>query len=68
MPDKDHSLLGREYYTVDPKTVYTVRGIVVGGTVLIVGEYRDPNDNKVTRLATHKLTEVKLSDSAPPVP
>ena len=50
--------MGREYYTVDPNTKYKFRGIVVSGTILVLGELADPLGN---RLVTHKLSEVKFS-------
>ena len=55
----DQTLLGRKFYTVDPKTVYTCRGVIIHGTPLVIGEYDDPQ-GKCTRLATHKLTDCKF--------
>ena len=60
----DPTLLGRKFYTVDAKTIYTVRGVVISGTILVIGEYLDTT-GKVTRLATHKLTDVKFTDNVP---
>jgi hypothetical protein len=57
----DPTLMGREYYTVDPNTKYKFRGIVVSGTILVVGELTDA---KGSTLVTHKITDVKF----PPVP
>jgi hypothetical protein len=58
----DPTLLGRKFYTVDAKTIYTVRGVVVHGTILVIGEYLD-STGKISKLATHKLTDVKFTDS-----
>ena len=60
----DQTLLGRKFYTVDPKTVYTCRGFVVSGTNLIIGEYADPAA-KCNRLATVKLSDAKFTDFVP---
>ena len=60
----DQTLLGRKFYTVDPKTVYTCRGFIVSGTNLIIGEYPDPT-YKVNRLATVKLSDAKFTDFVP---
>ena len=58
----DNSLMGRKFYTVDAKTIYTVRGVVISGTILVIGEYLD-STGKISKLATHKLTDVKFTDS-----
>jgi hypothetical protein len=58
----DPTLLGRKFYTVDAKTIYTVRGVVISGTILVIGEYLD-STGKISKLATHKLTDVKFTDS-----
>ena len=63
----DPTLLGRKFYTVDAKTIYTCRGFVVHGTPLIIGEYLD-STGKVTRLATHKLDSAKFIDNVPSTP
>ena len=60
----DPTLLGRKFYTVDPKTVYICRGVVISGTLLVIGEYPDPT-YKCNRLATHKLTDCKFTDYVP---
>ena len=60
----DQTLLGRKFYTVDPKTVYTCRGFIVSGTNLVIGEFADPT-NKCNRLATHKLSDAKFIDFVP---
>ena len=65
----DPTLLGRKFYTVDPKTVYTCRGVIVSGTTLLLGEYPDPT-YKCNRLATLKLSDCKFTDyvAAPTAP
>lgn len=60
----DPTLLGRKFYTVDPKTVYTCRGVIVSGTTLLLGEYADPT-YKCNRLATLKLSDAKFTDFTP---
>jgi hypothetical protein len=58
----DDSMLGRKYYTMDPKTRYTIRGFALNGTLLVIGEYADDPNNVNTehRIASHKLTEIHL--------
>ena len=53
--------MGREYYTSDPNTKYKFRGVVVSGTILVLGELYDPSTKRST-LVTHKLSEVKLPE------
>ena len=60
----DPALLGRKFYTVDAKTIYTCRGVVISGTILVIGEYLD-STGKISKLATHKLTDVKFTDNVP---
>ena len=60
----DPSLIGRKFYTDDSKKVYTCRGVVISGTILVIGEFPDPTA-KINRLATHKLTDVKFTDFIP---
>ena len=60
----DPILLGRKFYTVDPKIVYTCRGVIVSGTNLLLGEYPDPI-HKCNRLVTLKLSDCKLIDFVP---
>lgn len=59
----DATLMGRRYYTHDQKTTYLFRGLLINGTVLVLGEYEDPT-YKCTRLATHKVPDVKFCDTA----
>ena len=53
--------MGRKFYTHDKKTTYTFRGLLVSGTILVLGEYEDLT-NQCTRLATHKVTDVNFCD------
>jgi hypothetical protein len=57
----DPTLIGRKFYTVDAKTVYTCRGVLIMGTALLIGEYNDPQA-KCSRLATCKLADCKFPD------
>ena len=57
----DQTLLGRKFITHDAKTVYTCRGVIISGTVLLLGEYPDAT-YKCNRLATHKLTDARFND------
>jgi hypothetical protein len=63
----DPTLLGRKFYVMDPKIVYTCRGFIVSGTNLVIGEYADPT-YKCNRLATHKLSDAKFTDYVPTTP
>lgn len=67
----DTTLLGRKFYTVDPKTVYTCRGIYVqpDSYPILIGEYADPA-YKCNRLATVKVGDAKFTDfvAAPTAP
>ena len=56
--------MGREYYASSPDTKYKFRGVVVSGTVLVLGEFFDPS-TKTSRLVTHKLTEITFPDEMP---
>lgn len=60
------NIIGRIFFTHDPKTRYVVRGLVVNGTVLILGEYTDQY-GKETRMKTFKLEECHfpITDPAP---
>ncbi len=60
----DENLLGRQYYTHDAKTTYVCRGVIVQGTILLLGEYGDPT-YKCNRLATHKISDAKFTDYVP---
>lgn len=62
----DPTIIGRKYYTLDPKTVYTLRGIYgePGARPIIIGEFEtstpigtNPNA-PTTRLVTHKLSDI----------
>jgi hypothetical protein len=54
----DDSLIGRKYYTVDPNTIYTIRGVADGtGTLILLGEY---DDGKTLLLTTTKVVDAKL--------
>ena len=59
----DQSLLGRKYFTHDPKSVYVIRGILLNGTLLILGEFT-PAPASTTPptngLVTHKITDIHL--------
>ena len=59
----DPTLIGRKFYSADPKTVYTCRGVVISGAVLVIGELPD---GTYSRLTLHKLTEIKFPTT--PVP
>ena len=60
----DPNFIGRKYYTHDPKTIYTVRGVYAQttGKPIVIGEFpSDPNTvNSPTKLVTHQLTDVNL--------
>jgi hypothetical protein len=53
----DPTLIGRKFYSHDPNTVYICRGVVISGTLLVIGEL---TDGTYSRLTTHKLTDVKF--------
>ena len=65
----DQTLIGRKYYSHDPKTVYICRGVYVqpDSYPILIGEYPDPT-YKCNRLATHKLADVKFADFVPVAP
>ena len=57
----DPTLIGRKYFTHDPKTQYTIKGVADGtGTLVLLGEYKDGTSAVETRLITHKVGEVHL--------
>ena len=56
----DPTLIGRTYYTLDKKTTYTIRGFAIAGTIVVIGEYADPQVATETKLATHKLAGIHL--------
>lgn len=62
----DQTLIGRQYYTHDAKTVYTCRGIYIQpeSRPVLIGEYPDPT-YKVNRITTHKLEDAKFTDFVP---
>ena len=64
----DPTLIGRKYYTSDPKTVYTIRGIYVNPNSLpiVIGEldsFAPIGSNPtapISLLATTKLSDVRM--------
>ena len=58
----DPTLIGRKYYTLDPKTVYTLRGAYVkpDSGVIVIGEFHPSNTSNETKIVTHKITDLNL--------
>ena len=61
----DQSLLGRKYFTLDPKTTYTLRGIYVqpNSKPIVMGEFTSAQNTfgSTTKLVTHQLSEITLA-------
>lgn len=56
----DESLIGRTYYTHDRKTIYTIRGFAITGTIVVLGEFCPDPTTFDTKLTTHKVTDINL--------
>ena len=59
----DQSLIGRQYITVHPTPVYTIRGInsKPDGFIVVLGEFKPSySQDGTTEFSTHRVELVKL--------
>ena len=58
----DPTLIGRKYYTSDPKSTYVLVAAYIkpDSGLIIVGKMDDANKHGESRLVTHKCTDIHI--------